>query len=93
MCNVRTGAAQDQIKSDVGAVRGQLGSAAVMGVLVWQRARNILTQPIFDQLTSVRASKSAGIESYFQFMCSLIPTANSLSDRPEVVSDAHYSSL
>ncbi|NEQ45864.1 MAG: adenylate/guanylate cyclase domain-containing protein [Leptolyngbya sp. SIOISBB] len=51
-----------------------LGSSAVMGFLVWQRARNILTQRIFDQLTSVKASKSAEIESYFQFMYSQVET-------------------
>ena len=51
-----------------------LGSAAVMGFLTWQRARNILTRRIFDQLTSVRASKSAEIESYFQFMYSQVET-------------------
>lgn len=51
-----------------------LGSSAVMGFLVWQRARNILTQRIFDQLTSVKAAKSAEIESYFQFMYSQVET-------------------
>ena len=51
-----------------------LGSAAVMGLLTWQRARTILTQRIFAQLTSVRASKAAEIESYFQFMYSQVET-------------------
>ena len=70
------GLGQLRIKSKVMLVLlvVSLGSAAVMGFLTWQRARNILTQRIFDQLTSVRASKSAEIESYFQFMYSQVET-------------------
>ncbi|NER85483.1 MAG: hypothetical protein F6K42_39560 [Leptolyngbya sp. SIO1D8] len=45
-----------------------------MGLLTWQRARNILTPRIFDQLTSVRASKSAEIESYCQCMYNQVET-------------------
>lgn len=70
------GLGQLRIKSKVMLVLlvVSFGSAAVMGVLVWQRARSILTQRIFDQLTSVRAAKSAEIESYFQFMYSQVET-------------------
>ncbi len=70
------GLGQLQIKSKVMLVLlvVSLGSSAVMGFLVWQRARNILTQRIFDQLTSVKAAKSAEIESYFQFMYSQVET-------------------
>lgn len=51
-----------------------LGSTAIVGILTWKRAKNILTQRIFNQLTSVRAAKSAQIESYFQFMNNQIET-------------------
>ncbi|MBE9066770.1 adenylate/guanylate cyclase domain-containing protein [Leptolyngbya cf. ectocarpi LEGE 11479] len=70
------GLARLRIKSKVMLVLliVSLGSAAVMGLLTWQRARNILTQRIFDQLTSVRAAKAAEIESYFQFMYSQVET-------------------
>ncbi|ESA35891.1 family 3 adenylate cyclase [Leptolyngbya sp. Heron Island J] len=70
------GLARLRIKSKVMLVLlvVSLGSAAVMGLLTWQRARNILTQRIFAQLTSVRASKAAEIESYFQFMYSQVET-------------------
>ncbi|MEM7062837.1 MAG: adenylate/guanylate cyclase domain-containing protein [Cyanobacteria bacterium P01_B01_bin.77] len=70
------GLARLRIKSKVMLVLliVSLGSAAVMGLLTWQRARNILTQRIFDQLTSVRAAKAAEIESYFQFMYNQVET-------------------
>ena len=73
---VMLGLGQLQIKSKVMLVLlvVSLGSSAVMGFLVWQRARNLLTQRIFDQLTSVKAAKSAEIESYFQFMYSQVET-------------------
>ena len=51
-----------------------LGSVGAISLLTWQRARNILTQRIFEQLTSVRSSKSAEIESYFQFMYAQVET-------------------
>ena len=70
------GLARLRIKSKVMLVLlvVSLGSAAVMGLLTWQRALNILTQRIFAQLTSVRASKAAEIESYFEFMYSQVET-------------------
>ncbi|MEM6837346.1 MAG: adenylate/guanylate cyclase domain-containing protein [Cyanobacteria bacterium P01_C01_bin.120] len=70
------GLGQLRIKSKVMLVLlvVSLGSSAIMGFLAWQRARNILTQRIFDQLTSVKAAKSAEIESYFQFMYSQVET-------------------
>ena len=43
-----------------------LGSILVVGYLSWSKAREILTERIFDQLTSVRASKAYQVESYFQ---------------------------
>ena len=51
-----------------------LGSVGVISFFTWQRAKTILTQRIFEQLTSVRASKSAEIESYFQFMYAQMKT-------------------
>ncbi|WP_449420705.1 adenylate/guanylate cyclase domain-containing protein [Phormidium nigroviride] len=51
-----------------------LGSTAIVGILTWNRAKSILTQRIFNQLTSVRAAKSAQIESYFQFINNQIET-------------------
>jgi class 3 adenylate cyclase len=42
-----------------------LGSILVVGYLSWSKARSILTERIFNQLTSVRASKAYQIESYF----------------------------
>ena len=42
-----------------------LGSILVVGYLAWQRSRVTLQATIFNQLTSVRASKSYQIESYF----------------------------
>ncbi len=43
-----------------------LGSILVVGYLSWSKARETLTERIFDQLTSVRASKAYQVESYFQ---------------------------
>lgn len=43
-----------------------LGSILVVGYLGWSKARETLTERIFDQLTSVRASKAYQVESYFQ---------------------------
>ena len=51
-----------------------LGSVATVSLLTWQRAKTILTQRIFYQLTSVRSAKSAEIEFYFQFMYAQIET-------------------
>jgi len=42
-----------------------LGSILVIGILAWQNAQNALEQSIFNQLTSVRASKAYQIEAYF----------------------------
>ena len=42
-----------------------LASIAVVGLFSWIRARDILTDRIFSQLTSERASKAFQIESYF----------------------------
>ncbi|HBB31496.1 MAG TPA: adenylate/guanylate cyclase domain-containing protein [Cyanobacteria bacterium UBA8803] len=43
-----------------------LGSILVISYLSWSKAREILTHRIFDQLTSVRASKAYQVEAYFK---------------------------
>jgi len=43
-----------------------LGSILVVSYLSWSKAREILTYRIFDQLTSVRASKAYQVEAYFK---------------------------
>lgn len=70
------GLKQLRIKSKVtiALLSVSLGSVGIISFLTWQRARNILTERIFEQLTSVRSSKSAEIESYFQFMYAQIGT-------------------
>lgn len=70
------GLRQLKIKSKVTIVLllVSLGSVGVISFLTWQRAKTILTQRIFEQLTSVRASKSAEIESYFEFMYAQMKT-------------------
>ncbi|MDY6785927.1 MAG: adenylate/guanylate cyclase domain-containing protein [Cyanobacteriota bacterium] len=45
-----------------------LGSILVVGYLSWSRARATLSDRIFSQLTSVRASKAYQIESYFRHL-------------------------
>lgn len=42
-----------------------LGSILIVGYLSWSKSREILTERIFSQLTSVRAAKAYQIESYF----------------------------
>lgn len=42
-----------------------LGSVLVVGYLSWSKARGILTERIFSQLTSVRVSKAYQLEAYF----------------------------
>lgn len=51
-----------------------LGSILVVGYLSWSKAREILTERIFSQLTSVRASKAYQIESYFNTLHNQIET-------------------
>lgn len=43
-----------------------LGSILVVGYLSWSKAREILTNRIFAQLTSVRSSKAYQLEAYFK---------------------------
>ncbi len=45
-----------------------LGSITVVGYLGWKTSRDMLTQAVFNQLTSVRASKSYHIETYMHFL-------------------------
>lgn len=70
------GLRQLKIKSKVTIVLliVSLGSVGAISFLTWKRAETILTQRIFLQLTSVRASKSAEIESYFEFMYAQMKT-------------------
>ena len=42
-----------------------LGSIFVVGYLSWSKSQEIFTEHIFNQLTSIRASKARQIESYF----------------------------
>ncbi len=43
-----------------------LGAILTVGYLNWRFTRTTLTQTIVNQLTSVRASKAAQIEAYFE---------------------------
>ena len=56
-----------------------LGSILVVGYLSWYKGQQTLTKRIFNQLTSVRASKAYQIESYFRTLRSHIET---LSEDP-----------
>jgi hypothetical protein len=51
-----------------------LGSILVVGYVSWSKSREILTERIFNQLTSVRSSKAYQIESYFQTLHNQIET-------------------
>ncbi len=51
-----------------------LGSILVVGYLSWSKARDTLTERIFSQLTSIRASKAYQIESYFETLTNHIET-------------------
>ncbi len=51
-----------------------LGSIMVVGYLSWSKSREILTERIFSQLTSVRSSKTYQIESYFNTLRNQIET-------------------
>ncbi|MBV6623564.1 MAG: HAMP domain-containing protein [Rivularia sp. (in: Bacteria)] len=51
-----------------------LGSIVVVGYLSWNKAQETLTERIFNQLTSVRASKAYQIESYFQTLRNHVET-------------------
>jgi len=51
-----------------------LASIAVVGLFSWIRARDILTDRIFSQLTSERASKAFQVESYFTALANKIET-------------------
>jgi class 3 adenylate cyclase len=51
-----------------------LGSIFVIGYLSWSKAREIFTDRIFNQLTSVRVSKASQIESYFNTLRNQIET-------------------
>jgi hypothetical protein len=42
-----------------------LGSIAVVGLFSWMRARDILLERVFSQLTTERASKAYQVEEYF----------------------------
>lgn len=60
-----------------------LGSILVVGYLSWSKAQSTLTERIFNQLTSVRASKAYQVESYFKTLQNHIET---LSEDRMVVS-------
>ncbi|MEM7590376.1 MAG: adenylate/guanylate cyclase domain-containing protein [Cyanobacteria bacterium P01_A01_bin.83] len=51
-----------------------LGSILVVGYISWNKARSILSDRIFEQLTSVRASKTYQIESYLALLRNQIET-------------------
>jgi len=51
-----------------------LGSILVVGYLSWSKSREILTERLFTQLTSVRASKAHQIEAYFSGLNNQIET-------------------
>ncbi len=51
-----------------------LGSILVIGYLGWSKSREILTERIFSQLTSVRSSKAYQIESYFKTLRNQVET-------------------
>lgn len=70
-------------KLQVMMLAASLGSILVVGYLSWSKAQSTLTERIFNQLTSVRASKAYQIESYFQTLQHHIET---LSEDRMVVS-------
>ncbi len=43
-----------------------IGSIVAIGVIAYTAGKNSLTQAIFNQLTSIRASKRSQVESQFQ---------------------------
>ena len=51
-----------------------LGSIAVVGLFSWLRARDILLERVFSQLTTERTSKAYQIESYFHKLDQFIET-------------------
>ena len=51
-----------------------LGSILIISFLAWTKARSTLTEKTFNQLTSVRASKSYQIESYFKTLQNHVDT-------------------
>lgn len=51
-----------------------LGSIAVVGLFSWMRARDILLERVFSQLTTERASKAYQVEEYFQNLDQFIET-------------------
>ncbi|NER80760.1 MAG: adenylate/guanylate cyclase domain-containing protein, partial [Leptolyngbya sp. SIO1D8] len=51
-----------------------LGSIIVVGYLSWNKSREILTERIFSQLTSVRASKAYQVEFYLTSLRNQIET-------------------
>lgn len=55
-------------KLQIMLVTASLGSMSVVGSLSWSKARDIITERIFEQLTSVRSSKSYQIESYLNLL-------------------------
>jgi len=59
-----------------------LSSILVVSYLAWERSRNNLRDTIFNQLTSVRSSKTYQIESYFELLENHIQT---LAEAPMVV--------
>ena len=50
------------VKLQIMLLVASLGSILVVGYLSWSKARETLTERIFDQLTSVRASKAYQVE-------------------------------
>ena len=61
-------------KLQVMLLTASLGSIFVVGYLSWSKARNILTERIFEQLTSVRSSKADRIESYISLLRNQVET-------------------
>ena len=51
-----------------------LGSIAVVGIFSWIRARDILVERVFSQLTTERASKAYQVEEYFKGLDQWIET-------------------
>ncbi|NEQ99532.1 MAG: adenylate/guanylate cyclase domain-containing protein, partial [Cyanothece sp. SIO2G6] len=61
-------------KLTVMLLTASLGSILVVSYLSWNKARTILTEQIFNQLTSVRASKAYQVEFYFNSLINQIET-------------------
>jgi class 3 adenylate cyclase len=61
-------------KLQIMILTASLGSIFVIGYLSWSKSREIFTDRIFNQLTSVRASKASQIESYFNTLRNQIET-------------------